>query len=84
VWTVINEIFPARIRGRAVALCTATNWGAAFLVSQFFLSLVGALGSAPTFWLLALLCVAGWIWIFAVVPETRGRTLEEIEADWNA
>lgn len=44
VWTVINEMSPGRIRGRAVVVCTAVNWGSAFLVSQFFLTLVG--GSA--------------------------------------
>ena len=41
VWTVINEIFPGEIRGRAVAVATAVNWASAFIVSQFFLSLVG-------------------------------------------
>ena len=44
VWTVINEIFPGRVRGRAVAVATAVNWGAAFVVSEFFLTLVDAIG----------------------------------------
>jgi sugar porter (SP) family MFS transporter len=79
VWTVINEIFPAQIRARGVALATAVNWGSAFLVSQFFLSLVDVLGSAWTFWLLALFCAVGWIWIYLRVPETRGLTLEKIQ-----
>jgi sugar porter (SP) family MFS transporter len=82
VWTVINEIFPAQIRGRGVALATAVNWGSAFLVSQFFLSLVDVIGSAWTFWLLALFCALGWIWIFLRVPETRGLTLEKIQEMW--
>jgi len=82
VWTVINEIFPAQIRARGVALATAVNWGSAFLVSQFFLSLVNVLGSAWTFWLLALFCALGWIWIYLRVPETRGLTLETIQDMW--
>jgi sugar porter (SP) family MFS transporter len=82
VWTVINEVFPAHIRGRGVALATAINWGSAYLVSQFFLSLVHGIGSAMTFWLLALFCVFGWVWIFLRVPETKGLTLEKIQAMW--
>jgi sugar porter (SP) family MFS transporter len=84
VWTVINEIFPAQIRGRGVALATAVNWGSAFLVSQFFLSLIGILGSTWTFWLLTLFCALGWVWIYLRVPETRGLTLEKIQDMWAA
>jgi MFS transporter, SP family, galactose:H+ symporter len=82
VWTVINEVFPARIRGRGVALATAVNWGSAYLVSQFFLSLVQAIGSSLTFWLFALFCVIGWIWIYRVVPETKRQSLEQIQEMW--
>ncbi len=82
VWTVINEIFPGRIRGRGVALATAVNWGAAFLVSQCFLSLVDAMGNALTFWLFALFCGVGWVWVYYSVPETRGQSLEQIETMW--
>jgi MFS transporter, SP family, galactose:H+ symporter len=82
VWTVINEIFPGRVRGRAVAIATAANWGAAFIVSQFFLTVVSALGAAATFWLLACFCLVGWVWIYRHVPETRGRSLEQIEQAW--
>lgn len=82
VWTVINEIFPGHIRGRAVAVATATNWAAAFSVSQVFLSLIDAIGNALTFWLFASFCVLGWIWIFRAVPETKGRSLEQIQQLW--
>jgi sugar porter (SP) family MFS transporter len=81
-WTVINEIFPGRVRGRAVAVATAVNWGSAFLVSQFFLTLIEAIGTSTTFWLFAFFCLAGWIWIYRAVPETKGRSLEEIERSW--
>lgn len=82
VWTVISEIFPGRVRGRAVALATAVNWGAAFLVSQFFLSLINAIGVSFTFWLFAIFCLIGWFWIRRSLPETKGRSLEQIEQMW--
>ncbi len=82
VWTVINEIFPGRVRGRAVSVATAVNWGAAFVVSEFFLTLIHAIGRPATFWLFAFFCVTGWVWIWRQVPETKGRTLEEIEQIW--
>ena len=81
-WTVINEIFPAHIRGRGVALATAVNWGSAFLVSQCFLSLVGTIGTSMTFWMFAAFCVIGWVWIYYRVPETRGQSLEQIQQLW--
>src|SRR5271166_6275330 len=82
-WTVINEIYPGEVRGRAVAIATAVNWGAAFLVSGFFLSVVKAIGQAYTFWMFAAFCVIGLVWVFVGVPETKGRSLEEIEASWS-
>ena len=83
VWTVISEIFPNRVRGRAVAIATAANWGAAFLVSQFFLSLIDWIGDVghllPVRLLLASLA---YVWIHRYVPETKGRSLEEIQELW--
>ena len=83
-WTVINEVFPGHIRGRAVAVATAVNWGAAFLVSQSFLSLIEAMGISWTFGLFALFCGVAWIWIFYRAPETKGQSLEQIQQLWKA
>ena len=83
-WTVINEIYPGEVRGRAVAVATAVNWGAAFLVSGFFLTVVDAIGQAYTFWLFAAFCILGLFWVYVGVPETRHRSLEEIQASWGA
>jgi MFS transporter, SP family, galactose:H+ symporter len=83
-WTVINEIYPGAVRGRAVALATAVNWGSAFVVSQFFLTLIKGVGPAVTFWLLAAFCGVGLVWVYLKVPETKGHSLEEIEALWKA
>ncbi len=82
VWTVINEIFPSRVRGRAVAVATAANWGSAWLVSQFFLTITDAIGQAGTFLLFAAFSAIAFVWVTRTVPETKGRTLEEIEALW--
>jgi sugar porter (SP) family MFS transporter len=84
VWTIINEIFPNRVRGRAVAVATAANWGSAWLVSQFFLTLIDAIGESATFWLFAGFSALAYVFIARFVPETKGRTLEEIEAMWSA
>jgi sugar porter (SP) family MFS transporter len=82
VWTVINEIFPGHIRGRAVAVATAVNWASAFIVSQVFLTLIDTLGNSFTFWMFSSFCLVGWIWIFYAVPETKGRSLEQIQLLW--
>jgi MFS family permease len=78
-WTVINEVFPNRVRGRAVSVATAVNWFSAWLVSQFFLTLVDGIGSSATFWLFATFSAIAFVWITVRVPETKGRSLEEIE-----
>ena len=78
-WVIISEIFPNRIRGAAVAVATTSLWAACFLLTYSFPILNKSLGSAGSFWLYALICVAGFLFIKARLPETKGRTLEEIE-----
>ena len=82
VWTVINEIFPNRVRGRAVAVATAVNWGSAWLVSQFFLTLIEKIGNSATFYLFGFFAAVAYVWIWKTVPETKGRSLEEIQQIW--
>jgi SP family arabinose:H+ symporter-like MFS transporter len=84
VWLMISEIFPYRNRAQAVAVSTAANWGANFVVSLTFPILRGRLGIAPTLWVYSALGVATLAFIVARVPETKGRTLEEIERLWRA
>jgi hypothetical protein len=79
---VLSEIVPHRVRGRAVAVATAANWGAAFLVSQFFLSLIDGIGTAATFYLFAFFSIVAYVWIRRYVPETKGRSLEDIQNLW--
>jgi len=78
-WLLIAEIFPLALRGRAMSLATVANWVFNLIVAATFLNLVGALGSAGAFLVYAILSVAALIFIALVVPETKGRSLEQIE-----
>ena len=81
-WLLIAEIYPLRVRGLAMSLATTANWGSNLIVSLTFLTLLQALGPATTFWLYGLVAILAWYFAFRMVPETRGRTLEEIERYW--
>ncbi len=83
-WLLISEIFPTTIRGQAMSIASVTIWVFDFLVSVTFLSLVRAVGTGHAFWLYAAACVAAFYFSWRKVPETKGRTLEEIEASWSA
>ena len=80
-WVVISEIFPNRIRGAAMAVAVSSLWIACFILTYTFPILNARLGSAGTFWLYAGICVAGFIFIKLKLPETRGKTLEQIERE---
>jgi SP family galactose:H+ symporter-like MFS transporter len=81
-WLMISEIYPLRVRGAAMSIATVANWGLNLLVALTFLTLVGALGRPETFWLYAVIGIAAWIFILRLVPETKGKSLEEIEEHW--
>jgi MFS family permease len=82
VWLVISELFPTRIRGRAMSIATVALWLACILVAYTFLSLVEALGSTGAFWIYAGLSAINFVFMWRVLPETKGRSLEEIERSW--
>jgi sugar porter (SP) family MFS transporter len=82
VWLMISEIFPNRIRARAASVSTAANWSANFVVSLTFPLLRAGLGSSLTFTLYALFGVIAIVFVARRVPETRGKTLEDIAAGW--
>jgi sugar porter (SP) family MFS transporter len=82
VWLMISEIYPLRNRAQAVAVSTAANWGANFLVSLTFPIMTARFGSAPTFFTYAALGVLTLLFVIAKVPETKGKTLEEISKFW--
>jgi MFS transporter, SP family, galactose:H+ symporter len=80
-WLLIAEIFPLRVRGRAMGLATVANWGANLVVSQTFVGLLHGIGAPATFGLYAVLTACAIAFTLLLVPETRGRTLEQIEAE---
>jgi MFS transporter, SP family, galactose:H+ symporter len=77
-WLLISEIYPQRIRGMAMGVATMTNWSFNLLVALTFLVLVENLGPSNTFWLYAVVSIASFAFSYYLVPETKGRTLEEI------
>ena len=84
VWVIISEIFPTRVRGRAVSIATVILWGACFLVSQTFPMLIDedeGIGPAPTFWIYAGICAVTVVFTWRFVPETKGKSLEQIESE---
>lgn len=80
-WLMISEVFPLRVRGPAMATSTVGNWTANFVVSSFFLTLTQAITRQGTFWLYALLGLLSLAFFTVRLPETRGRSLEEIERE---
>ncbi len=82
-WLLIAEIYPLKIRGLAAGIAAGTNWAANFAVSLTFLSLLKLLGPSATFWLYGVLAIGSWLFSYYLVPETKGRSLEEIERFWH-
>jgi sugar porter (SP) family MFS transporter len=80
-WVLISEIFPNRIRGAAISIAVSALWVACFILTFFFPILTGQLGMAKAFWLYAGICAAGFVFVWLRVPETKGKTLEEIERE---
>jgi sugar porter (SP) family MFS transporter len=80
-WVVISEIFPNRIRGAAMSVAVASLWIACFVITYTFPLLNKRLGPAGIFWLYAAVCVAGFVFIWLRLAETKGKTLEQIEKE---
>lgn len=78
-WILIAEIFPTRVRGRAVAIAVSSLWIACFLVTFTFPFILGSIGISGAFWFYAAVCLAGLIFVYRSVSETKDRSLEEIE-----
>jgi MFS family permease len=80
-WLMISEIFPLQMRGPAMAVCTMFNWGFNFLISYTFLTLTDVITKQGTFWLYAFFGVCAVVFFLTFVPETKDRSLEQIQAD---
>jgi sugar porter (SP) family MFS transporter len=81
-WTLLSEIYPTHIRGRAMSIATLSLWCGTFVVSQTFPWLLETLGGTGSFFLFALMCVPAIVIAWKYLPETKGKTLEQIEAFW--
>lgn len=80
-WVLIAEIFPNRVRAVAVATCTFALWVGSFTLTYSFPLLNSSLGSFGTFWIYALICALGFIFFGRKLPETKGKSLEELEKE---
>ncbi|XP_038143051.1 solute carrier family 2, facilitated glucose transporter member 8 [Cyprinodon tularosa] len=79
-WLIMSEVIPIRVRGFAGAAVVLSNWGMAFIVTKSFQDMMNLLTSAGTFWLFSCMCFLNIIFTVILVPETKGKTLEQIEA----
>ena len=80
-WLLISEIYPVTIGGQEMSVATMANWGANFVITVSFLTLLSAIGNAGTFFLFAGLSIVALVYFQQQVPETRNRSLQEIERD---
>ncbi len=81
-WTLVSEIFPNRIRGKAIAFTSFTQWIFNFFVVLLFPHFLASAGGAATFLFLALMAFLQWLFTYFYLPETKGKSLEEIEQLW--
>lgn len=78
-WTLLAEIFPHRIRGVAMATCTFALWVGCCTLTFSFPSMNAALGSSGTFWIYSAICFCAFVFLWSRCPETKGKSLEELE-----
>lgn len=81
-WILVSEVFPLRIRGVAMSICTVANFAFNFLVVFSFLPLIHRIGEALTFWMFAFVSLLCLVFVYFCVPETKGISLETIESNW--
>ena len=81
-WVVISEIFPNRVRGGAMSVATFSLWSASFLLIYTFPTLNESLHASGTFWLYGIICLLGFWFIYRKLPETKGKSLEQIEIEF--
>lgn len=77
----MGEMYPGNIKALGSTLTASTNWFIGFLVTRFFNDLVIAIGNSYTFWLFAIFCAIGAVFVFFLLPETKGKTVAEIQEE---
>lgn len=78
-WLMMGEILPAKIRGSAASVATGFNWTCTFIVTKTFADMVHYIGNSGAFWMFGSICVVGLFFVIFYVPETQGKSLEDIE-----
>ena len=81
MWLMIAEIYPLKVRGLGSSIATCANWGSNMIVALTFLTLVEFLGASGTFFIYFIISIFGLFFVYFIVPETKGVTLERIEAN---
>jgi SP family arabinose:H+ symporter-like MFS transporter len=81
-FVVTSEIFPNKIRGRAMAICIMTMWMADAMVGQLTPIALRQVGTAPTFWFFSFFCLIGFFFVLKFLPESKGKSLEQIQRFW--
>ncbi|HWM70719.1 MAG TPA: sugar porter family MFS transporter [Steroidobacteraceae bacterium] len=83
-WVILSEIFPNAVRGTLMAICTASLWAACFVLTYSFPLLNASIGTSGTFWFYAAVCMAGFVFVFKCLPETKQQSLEAIQGLWRS
>uniref|UniRef100_A0A1B0FLN5 Major facilitator superfamily (MFS) profile domain-containing protein n=1 Tax=Glossina morsitans morsitans TaxID=37546 RepID=A0A1B0FLN5_GLOMM len=78
-WLMMGEILPAKIRGTAASVATAFNWTCTFIVTKTYQDMIDSIGAHGAFWLFGVVCFIGLFFVIFYVPETQGKSLEDIE-----
>ena len=79
---LLSEIFPTHVRGKAAGVCTIFMWVSCWFVALWFPTLL-KLSQAGTFWMLSGTSFLMFLFVWRIIPETKGKTLEEIEGFWS-
>ncbi len=82
LWVVLPELYPLKIRGSAMSVCTILHWSSNLVVSLTFLPLIEAVGETAVFWGYGLISIGAFVFVYLLMPETKGRSLEQIQKDF--
>lgn len=78
---LVGEIFPSQIKGLAVSIACLFNWASVLVVTKFFGDISLLLGSHGSFWIFSVIAALGTVFTYVMVPETKGKTLDEIQME---